>query len=298
MMRHKNMHAFLARARSIIGKGPVALIMVEDEIEVASTLRHHRNAGFRTIVLFAASDLDLPDLDLPDLAPQQEQQVQLHRVDCDIFAAWSVPRVVNAVIAAVPGAWMYYGYNAEYLFYPFCEQRTVGELLAFVAEERRASVLTFVIDIYAGDLAACPGAVSREDACLDKAGYYALNRKDRDNNDMERQYDFFGGFRWRFEEHIPQARRKIDRVALFRSRPGLHLRDDHTFDDAEYNTYACPWHNSPTAALCSFRAAKALRRNPASRDKIATFRWQHSVPFTWDSEQLLNLGLMEPGQWF
>lgn len=298
MMRHKNMHAFLARARSIIGEGPVALIMVEDQVEVASTLHHHRRAGFRTVIMFAAPDLVLPDPELSDTALHDGMSPQVHRVDCDIFSAWPVPRIVNAVIAAVPAAWMYYGYNAEYLFYPFCEQRTIGELLTFVTQERRSSVLTFVIDIYAGDLTVCPGAVSRQDAYLDKAGYYALDRKDRDKNDLARQYDFFGGFRWRFEEHIPPARRKIDRVALFRSRPGLHLREDHTFNDAEYNTFACPWHNSPTAALCSFRTAKALRRNPASRDDIASFRWQHSVPFTWGSEQLLDLGLMEPGQWF
>ncbi len=48
----------------------------------------------------------------------------------------------------------------------------------------------------------------------------------------------------------------------------------------------------------SFRTAKALRTNPGSRDAIATFHWHNSVRFGWNSQQLMDLGLMEPGQWF
>ena len=60
------------------------------------------------------------------------------------------------------------------------------------------------------------------------------------------------------------VRGRIDRIALFRAKPGLHLRPDHTFDDEEYNTYACPWHHNLTAAVLSFRTAKALKSNPGS----------------------------------
>ena len=135
---------------------------------------------------------------------------------------------------------------------------------------------------------------------LDRAGYYALARPDPANNGhaKERQLDFFGGLRWRFEEHVPPLRRKIDRIALFRSKPGLSLREDFTFSEEEYNTYACPWHNNLTAAICSFRTAKALRTNPGSRFDIHSFKWRGSEPFRWHSQQLLDLGLMEPGQWF
>ena len=49
----------------------------------------------------------------------------------------------QAVIRAVPtGTWLYYGFNAEFLFYPFCETRSVGEMLAFHTEERRAAMLS------------------------------------------------------------------------------------------------------------------------------------------------------------
>jgi hypothetical protein len=175
----------------------------------------------------------------------------------------------------------------------------VGEMTAFIAEERRDTVLTYVIDLYAGDLWAHPSAVSIDDAHMDKSGYYALARPNPvTNHPEERQLNFFGGLRWRFEEHVPPARRRIDRVGVFRAKPGLELRADHTFNDPEYNTYACPWHNNLTATICSFRTAKALKRNPGSTFDIETFRWHNSAPFDWHSQQLLDLGLMEPGQWF
>ena len=111
-----------------------------------------------------------------------------------------------------------------------------------------------------------PNAVSLDEALLDRSGYYALGRKDpaNHNHPKERQLDFFGGLRWRFEEHIPAPRRKIDRIALFRAKPGLRLRRDFTFNDREMNTYACPWHHNITTAIVSFRTAKALRTNPGS----------------------------------
>ena len=206
--------------------------------------------------------------------------------------------IVNALNQALPEkTWLYYCYNAEFLYFPFCETRTVGELLAFHAEERRFSMLSYVVDLYAGDLGRADNAVSIGEAHLDRSGYYALARDGADGP-KDRQLDFYGGLRWRFEEHIDEARRRIDRIALVRSRPDIALRPDHTWTDEELNTYSCPWHHNLTAAIASFRTAKALRINPASRFEIDTFRWHNSVPFEWQSQQLLDLGLMEPGQWF
>ncbi len=287
-MRYADLKSCLGAGPAAFGKGPVGLILVDDPVEVDSTIRHHLAAGFKKLILFASPAVDIPSA----------LEMQIDRVNCDTSADGLLERLVNGLISAAPGLWFYYCYNAEYLFYPFSEQRTIGEMLAHVSEERRDAVLTYVIDLYASDLGAHPTAVSLEDAHLDKSGYYALARLDRQNNPAERQLDFFGGLRWRFEEHIPAPRRRIDRISLFRAKPGLKLRPDHTFNDPEYNTYACPWHNSLTAAICSFRTAKALKRNPGSRFDIPTFRWHNSAPFDWHSQQLLELGLMEPGQWF
>jgi hypothetical protein len=203
------------------------------------------------------------------------------------------------VIKAVPDIWLYYCYNAEYLFYPFCETRTMGEMIAFNVEERRSTIMTYVVDLYANDLEKFPNAVSLDHAHMDRSGYYALARmKPGTEWPEERQLDFFGGLRWRFEEHISEASRKIDRVGLFKSSKELVLRGNHTFNEPEYNTYSCEWHHNLSAAIMSFRTAKALQRNQGSAFDIQSFQWHNSAPFEWHSRQLLDLGLMEPGQWF
>ncbi|WP_417700656.1 hypothetical protein [Pseudophaeobacter sp.] len=289
-MMHSSLDDFLKQHKALLVTGPVALIFVEDDVEIASTLRHHLQSGFMTVVALMPDAFDLPR----DIKPK------VHRVPFDCSAPEQVFAAINQVIgAATPGCWLYYCYNAEYLFFPFCETRTVAEMLTFHREERRAAMLTYVIDLYAGDLTQHPNAVSLETAYLDKSGYYAQSRINAQGDaPCERQLDFFGGVRWRQEEHIPPDSRKIDRISLFQARDGLVLNANHTFNLQEYNTYACPWHHNLTAAICSFRTAKALKRNPGSTFAISSFRWHNSTPFEWHSRQLLDLGLIEPGQWF
>lgn len=289
-MRYPSLNDFLNDGKPALAKGPVAVIVAEDEVEVDTTLRHHQKAGFATVILLAHPQITIPKV----------LEETIHRVDHDVHAEHAMLKAINTLIEAVPGIWLYYCFNGEYLFHPFCESRNVRELIAFHMEERREALLSYVIDLYAGDLDEFPNAVSLEDAHLDRSGYYALGRPDADNNNYpkDRQLDFFGGLRWRFEEHIPSDRRKIDRICLFRTKPGLRLRPDFTLSDEEMNTYACPWHNNLTTAVVSFRTAKALRTNPGSRYDISDFKWRNSVPFEWHSQQLMDLGLMEPGQWF
>ncbi len=288
--RFPDLRSYLGAATPGRARGPVALIFAEDQVEVDATLRHHLDAGFREVVLLGA----------PEIAVDPALNARTVRVGFDPYAERAVPEAVSAVAAASPGVWLYWGYNAEFLFHPFCETRNVRELIAFHTEERRDAFLAYVIDLYAGDLARHPDAVCREEALLDRAGYYALARTDAANAHApkERQQDFFGGLRWRFEEHVPWERRRIDRIALFRAVPGVRLREDFTLTVEEMNTFACPWHNNITLAVTSFRTAKALKRNPGSRWAIQDFRWRHSEPFRWRSQQLMDLGLMEPGQWF
>lgn len=222
----------------------------------------------------------------------------MHFVQFDLLPDEALARAVNAVSEQMAGQWVYYCYNAEYLFFPFCESRTVGEMVTFHTEERRDAMLTYVVDLYAKDLEENPSAVSLDEAYMDRSGYFALGRPDAMRNPKDRQLDFFGGLRWRFEEYVPKHRRKIDRISIFKAKPGVALQSDFTFTEEEYNTYSCPWHHNLTAAVASFRAAKALRRNPGSSFNIQTFMWHASTKFEWDSAQLMDLGLMEPGQWF
>ncbi|MCJ8138770.1 hypothetical protein [Falsirhodobacter halotolerans] len=273
----------------IFKKGPVAVIMAEDATEIVSSLRRAGRLGFGCILLLAHDDIAVPP----------EDEARVHRIAYNVHAEGAMMRAMNTLIAAAPGIWFHYCFNGEYLFFPFCETRDVRELIAFHTEERRYAFLSYVVDLYAGDLSRNPKAVSLEEAFLDRAGYYALGRPDPANHGhpKDRQLDFFGGIRWRFEEHVPAERRRIDRIGLFQAKAGLEMRPDFTFNDEEYNTYSCPWHHSATTAVCSFRAAKALKSNPGSRYDIHDFRCHYSVPFQWKSQQLMDLGLMEPGQW-
>ena len=138
-----------------------------------------------------------------------------------------------------------------------------------------------------------------DDAYLDRAGYYALAHLDqRMHQPLERQLNFYGGLKWRYEEFVPYERRRIDRMALSLAKQDLVMQEQFLFSDPEYNTYSCPWHNNITAAVASFRTAKALKCNSTSSKQIGDFRWFNSVRFSWTDQQYLDLSLIEPGQWF
>jgi hypothetical protein len=290
-MDFDSLDAFAAARPGSFGKGPAAMIIAEDRVEVASSIEHARSLGFRQIFVLAPPEITIPPL-------PEGSRAQLHVIRGRSRAPGATQTAVNILIDKMPGEWLHYCYNSEYLFFPFCEDRSVGELVTWVMEERRNAILTYVIDLYAPDLRSYPDAVSLDTALLDSSGYYAEGRPDENGHPKERQLNFYGGLRWRFEEHVAKPKRKIDRVGLFQAQPGLRLREDHTLSDEEMNTYACPWHHSLTAAICSFRVAKALRINPGSRHDITDFRWHKSTQFHWSSMQLMELGLMEPGQWF
>ena len=163
-MTYPNLSTFLRNGKAALAKGPVGLIMAEDNVEIQSTIDHHLRAGFQALVVFAGDEI----------APFEELAPNVHWVVHDMTADAALETAVNRVIAAAPGLWMYYCYNSEYLHYPFSEDRTIGEMLAFNTEERRETILTFTIDLYAGDLNLAPNAVSLENAQMDMSGYYAL----------------------------------------------------------------------------------------------------------------------------
>ena len=155
-MRYASLSAFLEQGKAAFAKGPLALIFAEDPVEVDTTLRHHLAAGFPHVALLAPEGIEVP--------PALEALV--HRVMLDVHRENAVFDAINAVIAAAPEIWLYYCYNAEYLFHPFCETRNVRELIAFHVEERRTAMLSYVIDLYADDLGQHPNAVSLERAHL------------------------------------------------------------------------------------------------------------------------------------
>lgn len=266
---------------SALPPGPLALVLNEDDFRIDSTLAHLRRQGFAAIVAVSTRERDHDSADLDITCPPKT----------------TLPDIVTAAMPALAGRWLMACYNGEYFYYPFCEDRNVADLAQFVAEERREAVFTTVVDLYPRDVATFDAGLSDEEVMFDWAGYYAADRWS-DGQALDRQIDLFGGLKWRFAEHIPWSRQRIDRVALFRARADLVMDAEHRLSDPEMNTLACPWHHSLTCAMASFRVAKSLLRNPGSTFDIDSFVWDQSRPFAWRSGQLMQAGLMEPGQWF
>jgi len=269
------------RAVAGLPKGPVALILNEDDVDLGATVAHHRTQGFAAVVVVGSADTSGHGADVVLAA--------------DVKA--SLADVVNELMPVLPGRWVFAGHNAEYLFYPFCESRTISDVTQFISEERREAVFCTTVDIYSDTPGLAETGLSESDAYFDRAGYFALDKYDGPTK-LTRQVDLFGGLKWRYSEHIPWERQKINRVALFRGRPGLEMLSDHSFNDPEMNTINCEWHNSLTCAVASLRVAKSLLRNPGSTFDVDRFVWSQSEKFEWRSQQLMDHGLLEPGQWF
>ena len=81
-----------------LSKGPIAMIFVEDQIEVGSTIKHHLGLGFAQVLVFMPDAFDLPE----------EVQGQVQRISFDMAGSDNYMTAVNAMIAAAPGQWMYY----------------------------------------------------------------------------------------------------------------------------------------------------------------------------------------------
>ncbi|WP_316015470.1 glycosyltransferase family 2 protein [Roseobacter sp. HKCCA0434] len=265
--------------------GPVAIILAEDRTAIARTLEHHARLGFGLILVIGPGGV---------LEGDAEGVVHIEEQIGDRDFAVGL---LNRLIDRFAGRWVYWCFNAEFLYFPFMETRGIRDFTGFLEEERRDAVFSYVVDLYAGDLDRYPDGVSLDAAYFDGSGYYAFDRY-RDGEALDRQFDVFGGLAWRFEQFVPWERRRIDRIALFRATEGLRIAPDLTLNEPEMNTVSCPWHHNATIAVASFRVAKSLKRNPGSMFEIDSFLWRRSLPFRWHSEQLLEEGIIEPGQWF
>lgn len=277
------MSRFVRDASNIL-KGDLvsALIINEDGIGLEHTVSHLKSLGFRNILVAsnadtdASLDLDVPQIQMPD-GPRH--------------------KALSELIQNMKGHWLHICFNSEFLAFPFSETRSIQDFCGFLVEERRKAAHVTVIDHYADDLSKSDYGYSQEDIFFDIGGYYARHSETTEDP-IEPIVEIFGGLRWRYEEEFPQDRRRCNRASLFLCQSDAELTADLRFKDDHMNSLQCPWHHSPTAALRSFRAAKYLMINPGSRANIENFKWDGSKLCDWTSSQLLDLGFIEPGQWF
>ena len=108
----------------------------------------------------------------------------------------------------------------------------------------------------------------------------------------------YGGIGWRMQARAGRPPPRLDRVMFLRLRPGL--RCDATFRSGDPATdgLSGPWHRSPTIAAMSFRAARAVLAAPETAANPPDLAWSGARPWRWSSAELLDLGVIEPGQWF
>jgi hypothetical protein len=120
-MTFPSLSDFLQNGRAALAKDPIAIILMEDDIEVDSTLRHHLVSGFRQVIAIGKSDIVVA----PDLA------AQITRVNYDASTKKALIDAVNGVIEAAPAQSIFYGYNTEYLFSPSARRASLVKCLPF-----------------------------------------------------------------------------------------------------------------------------------------------------------------------
>lgn len=273
--------------RNKIGSGATAILLAEDHLGLADSIANCVKLGFRNLMVCSAKQPEPTDI--------KEINCKIYWLERDVSVRSAQIATLNQLIQELPDRWVYYGFNAEFFQFPFMESRSIEDLAQFMEEERRKHVFAYVVDLYSAQSE--NEFYAPDDAFFDTSGYYAMDRYE-DGLRLERQIDVYGGLKWRYSEHVPFDRQRINRVPFFKTRKGLCFDENFRLNDPEMNTYACPWHHNLTGAVASFRAAKSLRRNPGSANEIDSFHWSQSRPFEWSSKQLMELGLMEPGQWF
>ncbi len=285
-MNISSFNAFASALTKARTGSALAIVVAEDKFGLNETLEHLARLGFSTIGVLSSDETLLDETAMRDssiIAAFVRDQPQMFDL-------------LNKLMPALADRWIHYCYNAEFLFFPFCENRSISDAVAFSNDEQRRSVSGYTIDLYRPEIDLKGTPLLEPATYFDAAGYYGVS-PEQPAGEAPRA-EIFGGLRWRYSEHAPPGRKNIDRTCIFKSSADLRLDHEMIFNQPDYNSISCKWHQNMTMAVASFRAAKALSLNPSSRGKISTLMWELSRQFDWTSDQLLRGGFIEPGQWF
>ena len=275
-MRYRTIAEF-RRAGAALPSGIVAVLLCDQPWHARSSANRLAQQGAACILAIGGVNVDDPGCPVITI-DEPVAEARAHQT-------------LSALIPALAGRWVLWLWNGEYFVFPFGETRQIGDLTDFLADERRRSIYTYALDLYAHDLPAEAEAPEQSDLNIDRIGYHAYPR---DNQQLR----VYGGLGWRYREFLPDSARQIGRTALFLARPDLRMGAERLMEDEEYASVSCPWHHNPTAAIMSMRRARRVMAHPefpAVRERLL---WDGSERFDWTSAQLLELGLIEPGQWF
>jgi hypothetical protein len=95
-MDFDSLDQFAAARPGSFGKGPAAMVVAEDRVEVGATLDHVRSLGFRHVFVLAPPDLRVPPA--PD-----GSKVEQHVIRARSRAPGATQQAVNTLIDKMPG---------------------------------------------------------------------------------------------------------------------------------------------------------------------------------------------------
>lgn len=266
-----------ARDRARLPSGPVAVVLCDSPRQAQNTVARLAGQGAAVILVVGeAGPLDTGGCTLVRIAEDPGRYAY---------------RVVNTILGGLAGRWVVWLWAGEFLFFPYCETRTLPELIAFLEDERRRVLFCYALDLYGIDMPGPHQPPWELDLDFDRTGYQPFPQPDQGLN-------LYGGLGWRFEELAPDNMAQIGRSALVRADRGIALDRNWRFGDRHYDSVSCPWHHSPTGAVMTLRRTWRIMAHPGFADVCGDLIWQGSARFDWTSRQLLEDGMIEPGQWF
>ncbi|MEM1297766.1 MAG: hypothetical protein AAGH68_00705 [Pseudomonadota bacterium] len=276
-MRRASVAEF-ARSVPDLPGGVVAVVLSEQVLHATESARWLAARGASAVIDLGAG-VDAAEVDCPVVTIEERP------------AERGLADQMNLLIDALDGRWVTWLWAGEFLFYPFCETRALADLTAFLTDERRQSLFAYALDLYAHDLPGAETCPTKADLWIDHEGYHAFPKGNQ-------QLKVYGGLGWRFHEMLPRGMEQIGRTVLFKATRGIHMGEDMTFEDEHYASVSCPWHNSPTGAVMSLRRTRRIMAHPNFGPLRAKLEWRGTAPFGWTSAELMEEGMLEPGQWF
>ncbi|MEM7188461.1 MAG: hypothetical protein AAF439_02510 [Pseudomonadota bacterium] len=267
-----------ASARAALPAGVVAVLLCESARHVQASAERLAEQGAAAIIYVGREEVC--DLEGPaEIAIAERPRTDRYR------------KQLNALFDALDGRWVLWLWNAEFFVFPYCETRSLAEMTGFLQDERRRVLFSYALDLYGTRLPAAKDDPRQTGLCFDRIGYHAFPKPGQ-------QLRVYGGLGWRFEELAPRGMQQIGRSCLIRAQRGQHLNREMLFGDDDYDSVSCKWHNSPTGAVMTLRRSSRIMAHenfPAASDRLM---WQGTTAWDWSSQQLLELGMIEPGQWF